>query len=486
MESALRITVRFLQPYSHGRGEDGSPEWPPSPLRLFQALVAAVFARETDAARRARAIESLQWLEAQDAPEIYATEVASSDVGYRTFVPDNAGDVVAKAWSAGRAADLAAYRSEKDVRPLRLRGDGSVHYVFRGAAGTPEQLELVRQAARSITHLGWAIDMAVGDATDDPTPPSGERWLPGRANGPLLRRPVRGTLADLERKHAQFLSRLDGGVLRPVSPLAAFETTRYARATDPFVRPFAAFRLVDAGTGDRLSLNTARRSRDVAAWTRHAVSEVCKQWPFGSTDTIVHGHGGHAAVARPRFSYLPLPTISVYRRGGNACERVDDVARVVVVGPEELDREIRWLRANLAGHDLVWRDETVAVLEPLVETDWVLGRYVSAEQGSCAWSTVTPVVLPGHDDGTSRKAERLLKKAFLQAGIAQELVDSMADLEWRKVGFRAGVDHANRYLTPDKITGPTFHVRVRFAHRIAGPLAIGSGRHRGMGIFARE
>ncbi|MBK7400904.1 MAG: type I-U CRISPR-associated protein Cas5/Cas6 [Myxococcales bacterium] len=39
--SSLRITFRFLQLESHGRGEDGRPEWPPSPLRMFQALVAA-------------------------------------------------------------------------------------------------------------------------------------------------------------------------------------------------------------------------------------------------------------------------------------------------------------------------------------------------------------------------------------------------------------------------------------------------------------
>ena len=41
MNSFLCITIRFLQPYAHGRGEEGEPEWPPSPLRVLQALVAA-------------------------------------------------------------------------------------------------------------------------------------------------------------------------------------------------------------------------------------------------------------------------------------------------------------------------------------------------------------------------------------------------------------------------------------------------------------
>ena len=41
MQSYLCITVRFIQPFSHGRRDGDDLEWPPSPLRLFQALVAS-------------------------------------------------------------------------------------------------------------------------------------------------------------------------------------------------------------------------------------------------------------------------------------------------------------------------------------------------------------------------------------------------------------------------------------------------------------
>src|SRR5579859_1711384 len=116
MASDLRITARFLLPYSHGRGEGGQPEWPPSPLRLFQALVASSLGREPDARRREESAETLRWLERQRAPEIIAAS-ALPCAPYRLFVPDNIGDKVAK-------------RTEKDSRPLRLRGD-AVHYVFR-------------------------------------------------------------------------------------------------------------------------------------------------------------------------------------------------------------------------------------------------------------------------------------------------------------------------------------------------------------------
>ena len=38
------ISVTFLDPVFHGRADGEEPEWPPSPLRLFQALLAGAAA----------------------------------------------------------------------------------------------------------------------------------------------------------------------------------------------------------------------------------------------------------------------------------------------------------------------------------------------------------------------------------------------------------------------------------------------------------
>lgn len=478
MASELRVTVHFLQPYSHGRGEDGLPEWPPSPLRLFQALVASSVGRQGDPERRARAVAALRWLERQASPEIVAPPAMCTRAPYRLFVPDNVGDKAAKAWSMGRDASLADYRTEKDVRWVRLEGGtAAVHYIFRSVDGLDAHLATLRAAARSITHLGWGIDMVAGDAGEATGGVDGERWIPGRHGGRTLRRPVAGTFDALERKHTQFLQRLDGGTFRPVPPLSTFAMELYARATDPAPRPFVAFRVLEPITGDRMSLDPRRRTRDVAAWMRHAAAEVCEGWPFGPAEALVHGHAQDADArdgGRARLSFLPLPTITPR-------SRTEGIARVMVAAPPGLDEQLAWMRAHLAGHELVWEGEPVAFLDPLPPNDWVLQRYVMT---SDHWSTVTPVVLPGHDDRSPRKAERLLRKAFLQAGFEPEVVDAIKEIEWRKVGFRAGVDLASRYLPPDKVSGPMFHVRVRFAEPLAGPVAIGSGRYRGMGVFA--
>jgi len=475
----LRVTVRFLQPYSHGRGEDGRPEWPPSPLRLFQALVASAVGRQVDPERRARAIEALRWLERQAPPEIVAPKATPVDAPYRLFVPDNIGDKVARSWSAGREASLADYRTEKDVRPMRLEGE-AVHYVFRGDEDLSTHAAALTMAARSVTHLGWGIDMVVGDAGTVTGALGGEHWIPGKPGGRMLRRPVPGTFDALAHRHSQFLQRLDGEIFRPVSPLSTFATELYARPNDMAPRPFAAFRILKAIAGTRFSFDPARRSRDVAAWTRHATAEACRGWPFGPTDLFVHGHAvgeDSGNSLRQRFSFLPLPTINTQ------LHRVEGIARVMVVAPSGCDEQIAWVRAYLAGHDLMWKGEPIGFLEPLPASDGVLRQYITKSK---LWSTVTPVVLPGHDDRSASKAERLILKAFLQAGFEPEVVNAIQELEWCKVAFRAGAEPASRYLPPDKVSGPMFHVRVRFAASVVGPIAIGSGRHRGMGVFAAE
>ena len=84
----LCITVCWLGDRYHGLlGRDGPPEWPPSPFRLFQALVAGVARRgalDTEPGR------SLEWLQSKP-PIIIAPRSRPGQVVTR-FVPNNDGD----------------------------------------------------------------------------------------------------------------------------------------------------------------------------------------------------------------------------------------------------------------------------------------------------------------------------------------------------------------------------------------------------------
>ena len=55
------------------------------------------------------------------------------------------------------------------------------------------------------------------------------------------------------------------------------------------------------------------------------------------------------------------------------------------------------------------------------------------------------------------------------------------------MGFRAGVELARRYEVPANLKKfPAWHVRVRFPQAVGGPMAVGAGRYRGLGLFAGE
>ena len=485
----FRLTVRLLGDSFHGRGDGGEPEWPPSPLRAFQALVAAAAGRWREPRLGGSAVPALEWLERLPPPQVVAPPGRHATRPYRLYVPNNVGDVVAAAWARGNPdASIAEHRTEKDVRPTRFAEGQAVCFDWplsaeQLAAGV-SHVPTLAEAARSITHLGWGVDQAVGHAAlldgEPPVEADSERWMPGGGVG--LRVPRAGTLADLSAKHAAFLGRVSGDRFLPVPPLSNFGVVGYARATDLPARPWAAFTILKPDASGNRAFDAARRTRDVAAWVRHATGAVCAGWPFEEVAGFVHGHDPadntkplKGASADRRFHYLPLPTLNV------ALNRVESIRRVLVVGPPGCEDQVTWVRRRLPGQMLEANDVEWGLLNLLPTKDWVLGQYIATAK---EWSTVTPVIWPGHDDRDAKKAEGLLRKAFGQAGLTPEVVAGIEELEWRPVGFRAGLDPAHRYTKPASLTGRAYHVRVRFKTAVAGPLAVGAGRFRGFGLFA--
>src|SRR5262249_43741239 len=122
------------------------------------------------------------------------------------------------------------------------------------------------------------------------------------------------------------------------------------------------------------------------------------------------------------------------------------------------------------------------------------------------WSTVTPVILPGYDDQDGLRAKlkarvtaeeqknlrsrldarsrALICKAFHQAGWTDDALAG-AEVQYRTAGSFRGLELSKDYsLLPLRF--PRFHLRATFPHAVAGPLAIGAGRYRGLGVFARQ
>src|SRR4051794_20472080 len=84
MPQHLDLTIRFLTDRYHGRGDD----WPPSPARLYQALVAGAKAGATGTRWSNRQERALEWLERLGPPEIFA-RTAANGKAYTIYVPNN-------------------------------------------------------------------------------------------------------------------------------------------------------------------------------------------------------------------------------------------------------------------------------------------------------------------------------------------------------------------------------------------------------------
>ena len=494
MPNNLVFTVRYLQPYMHGRGEGGEPEWPPSPLRFVQSLVAAAAAHWNERYELEHAKAAMQWLETLPVPEIVAASGIASSVPTQFYVPDNTADLLVPAWKKGEW-DKPPKRTEKVVRPTHFLGD-TLHYLFSLPDGHCPYLETLQSAARSITHLGWGIDMVVADATviseEEASKLSGHRWRETYSGGVPLRVPISGTLEDLMRKHQNFLKRISHEGFRPVPPLRAYRVARYHSATAACdsipVRPWCAFSLLLPDMSRNSAYNPTRRTRDIAGWMRHAVGEVCQGWPFDdSVEAFVHGHDGadkpiKGEKADRRFQYLPLP--SVERRGEQG-NHLGAIRRVLLAAPAGCSGQLEWVGRRLRIADLQDKEtgEVRCVLSMLPRSDWVVRQYVEPAR---MWYSVTPVVLPGHDDHDITKARELFYRAFRQAGWPREVLEHPEfDFDFRKVGFLPGLEHADRYVLPEhpQVKGPRYHVWVRFPQAVPGPLAVGALRYRGFGLL---
>lgn len=512
----LLLTVRFLDDRYHGLlGRGGPPEWPPSPFRLFQALVAGVAQRgELDTAVG----KSLEWLQTLDPPIIIAPKSKTGQAITR-FVPNNDGDK-----KFDRQERLTAKPTIPTLMLLDPDQKPEVHYVWDISDHADAPIDRIRDAARSLTTLGWGIDMAFADAdrADEAKLQTlkGIRWHPKpgvwRDDG-MLRTPTVDqetklcSLCDLRHCHETAMNRIEHGKpLHTVDKPRVFERVFYSSTERPIGRPVAVFKLVDKNE-DAFRYPHAKLIH-IAGMVRHLAieameksppdeieklgEEACKAW----IDSYVAGHVRDGEAKHRQFSYLPLPSIG-HRHTDPS------VRRVMIAAPLGDDQFLRHLAQRLNGEQLKPTPQTRLEHPPTlvqVQYDKVASFYT---QPANTWASVTPVILPGYDDRKPEKTCKLIQRALAQSGIEQE-----CEFEWSAFSRFPKLLSAHNYVRNKRPIGyirpgyllsqTAVHLQIRFGRReipgdpqsrwipsesqIPGPLAIGAGRHCGLGVFAAE
>ncbi len=471
----LLLSVRFLDNRYHGQTDHGErPEWPPSPFRLFQALVAG---NARGGVIRGELRDALQWLERLDPPSIIAP-VARNGGEVLTYVLNNTSDTQ---WPPSRAPKM--------IRPMLLNGDRLVQYGWTYDASQPDSVshaKTLSDAVRHINALGWGIDLAIGcgEVVDRLPDVKSSRTvhIPDRHNDGnrlSLRIPCPESLKSLEEAYRGFLRRYERpGVTEFESP-PRFERWSYICGN---TRPYVAFRLRRVDASDRPVSIRHQLIAPLAGMVKKACADAGHTVSAAEVAADILGHPSGASPHR--VSILPLPTL----RDGPTDGRI---RRVLLAEP--LGSDGRWrriLERALDGEALRPEEGEDRFPELLLERirfrDDVLPRYVGASQ---VWASATPVLLPGYDDRRQHRgdhqrrlarAEQLICKAVRHAGI-----DAPASFEFSKVPYLSGTLHAHAYQPRGKLQHyPRYHVRITFDRSITGPLAIGAGRHCGFGVLA--
>jgi CRISPR-associated protein Csb2 len=528
----LLLTVRFVDTRYHGlldRG--GPPEWPPSPFRLFQALVAGV-------ARRGELVEgedvpantkftdigqALDWVQrhTRDNPPIIIAPRSKPAQVIRRFVPNNTDQY----WE-----NPEKHRTAKPtMATLFLLDPGQkpeVHYVWDISDCPDAPVSRIRDAARSLSALGWGIDMAFADAdrADEARLQSlkGIRWYPQKGawrNEGMLRAPTYDdetgecTLCDLRSCHSKFITRIEHGKpLKTVDKPKIFDRVLYTSTERPIGRPYAVFKLLDPN-GDAIRyphaslIYVTRMLRQTAIERMRADPPSWIEDPDNWVGRVVHGKRDKSSPQKHRqFSYVPLPSVGH--------EHADAMIRnVMIIAPLGMECELAYLAGRLSGELLNSAGgpptgDTQPLLSESIELELFKpphGKFIERCYLATAdtWQTVTPIILPENDEHKPKMTVKLIQRALKQSGI-----DTPCEFAWQSIPFFKNTLSAHKpdiggrrasYFRPPYLAGNSaVHMRIRFGRRkvagdlqsewkpavVTGPVVIGAGRHCGFGLFA--
>ena len=496
MNRALLLAVRFHEGRYHGhadrfRGVDG---WPPSPGRLFQALVAA-------AARGSRLLDddrrALCWLEQRDPPRIAAPPVLRGQ-SVKLFVPNNDLDAV-----GGDPERVSEIRTDKHWRPCFFDPDQPVVYVWDFDSGETEA-ERVRIIAARLYQLGRGVDMAWAVADILPRDEAdvvlaahgGVLYAPcGSGVGGEVACPHSGTLEGLVKRHERGRGRLAWHLSDGV-PRELF--------TQP---PKASFCGVDYGTPPR---RLHFELRDESGFTPR---------PLRLAAPLITGLRD-AAAAKLRASLPAQAALFEKLIVGRGADRRDLDLRIRMtplpsIGAAHTDLSIRRVMIDIPAQcpirvdDLGWAFAGIAPCNPETGEAWP-GRLVSTEDSRTAdwfsqdgriFRSVTAVALPAavrrrlgadEDSATKEAGERLGEEAKAAGAVFQALRHAgvrarPTDIRVQREPFQRRGAMAERFADGSRFSKHAlWHVELRFPYAVPGPLIIGDGRFCGLGVMAPD
>ena len=515
MRRALLISIRFQDGRYHGH-----PEWPPSPARLFQALLAG--------AARGRRLSSddqgaLAWLETL-APPVIAAPAIRPGRGFINYVPNNDLDSV-----GGDPSRISEIRAGKLIKPLLFDPAARLLYAWHFEEGEAQATGICR-IAEQLYQLGRGVDMAwawaeivnASNVEKEIVACGGMLYRPADGQGgTTLLCPQRGSLKSLEERFDKSGRRFAPAgkgkrsqqQLFSQAPKPRFYPANYGSPPQRFV-----FDLREVtGEQDFSPRPLAQASKLVEQLRDEAAKRLQNALPSetASIERVLIGRGADETDKATRIRIVPLPSIG-------SPHVVPSIRRVLVEVPGNCPLPTESVRQAFSGLQVSERidPETGEICEVRLiaaEDDGMLGHYGigGSRHESRLWRTVTPAALPERvarrridpkklqaeiDDARQARAtgfreakgscERLKEELRATVAVAQALRHAavsapVSAIRVQREPFEGKGARAEAFAEGTRFAKERlWHVEIAFGEAIGGPVIIGDGRYLGLGLMA--
>ena len=498
MEQAFLVTVRIHHGRFHGLDGRRASEWPPSPARLFQAILAG--AAHGDTLPKAT-LDALEWLQSLPPPVIAAPR-GTLGQGFLTYVPSN--DLDAKLRGSRFEDAVAETRVGKRIRPTLFDLTAPVCYCWTFDDSEGDFTEALCIAADSLYQLGRGVDMAWAKATVVDREQAEQRL---RSHQRVVYEPSAGAIGK------QVLACPGPGLLESLLDRYGGIRERFrsdrdnGKQVEAFVQPpRPRFLRVAYGAQPHRLVFELRESDARAAFS---------PWPLnratGLVETVRDRAAAHLINAVPDLRDS-LNRFLIGRDAGEA----DKLLRVGIVpipsiGHEHSDLSIRRLVVRVpqpcpisvgdvawAFSQVTWTDDDGVVERELLR---VAGYRMASrfDRSARCWQSVTPLALPKAKrrridpssradeakGGTERVAEESLAIAALKHALRHAAVSTIAKaVHVQREPFDRHGDRAEHFAPGTRFPKEVlWHASITFEDEVPGPLVLGDGRYLGLGLM---
>lgn len=501
---SLVIEVRL-----HDARYEAAGTWPPSPWRLFQALIAGAANGSSLADSNAEAFE---WLQSLSPPAIAFPRAIRGETRLTAYVPNN--NIESVGYNLRKIGEI---RAAKETVAWHVASDSPLFYVWEIADRlvTPKSVEEILIIANKLYQLGRGTDMAWAHARTC-NRSEAERLLsefPGivyrptdfNNDGVTLAVPTSGSFASLRARFEAGITRFEPfgnkkspKVVKNNLPRAIFREQSYNGHVE-----LALFDLRSKGARADFEPWPLSRAAALVEAIRDAVAKRMKRTvPQNAMLVERHLIGRESTDPAARLRIIPIPSVGMRYTDAS-------IRRVLIVRPPNCPLDTDDVRWAFTGLDLNLDYETGEVLGSVLpellkaESDAMLRSYHAPKgSGFKRWQTITPAALP---EKTARRRispgrladeaewksskERLdeeerAAKCALEALRHADVNASVVGLRLQREPFSERGERAEAFAKGTRFEARRlWHVAIEFANPIAGPLVIGDGRFLGLGVM---